>query len=50
MADAIGAVLADPALRARLHEAGLARAAGFSWERAAAETLAVYRRDQEAAP
>jgi glycosyltransferase involved in cell wall biosynthesis len=43
LAEALGQLLADAALRARLREAGLARARGFSWERTAAETLAVYR-------
>jgi glycosyltransferase involved in cell wall biosynthesis len=43
LAEALGQVLADAALRARLREAGLARARDFSWERTAAETLAVYR-------
>lgn len=43
LADALGTVLADPALRTRLREAGLARARTFSWERTAAATLAVYR-------
>ncbi len=33
---------ADPNLRSDLRSAGLARAAGFRWERTAAETLAVY--------
>lgn len=42
-AEALGTVLGDPARRARLRAAGLARAATFSWERAARETLAVYR-------
>lgn len=32
------------ALRNRLTRAGLARAAEFTWERTARETLAVYRR------
>lgn len=36
-------LLADGALRADLRERGLRRAAGFSWERAARETLALYR-------
>ena len=44
LAAALGTILADSGLRARLREAGLARAATFSWERAATETLAVYRR------
>jgi glycosyltransferase involved in cell wall biosynthesis len=43
LADALGAVLGDPSLRARLRAAGVARAAAFSWERTARETLAVYR-------
>ncbi|MGH7320635.1 MAG: glycosyltransferase family 4 protein [Candidatus Rokuibacteriota bacterium] len=43
LAAALGTVLADPRLRERLREAGLARAAGFSWERVATETLSVYR-------
>jgi glycosyltransferase involved in cell wall biosynthesis len=43
LAEALGQVLADAALRARMREAGLARARDFSWERTAAETLAVYR-------
>jgi glycosyltransferase involved in cell wall biosynthesis len=42
-AEALGTVLGDPALRERLRGAGLARAAAFSWERTARETLAVYR-------
>jgi glycosyltransferase involved in cell wall biosynthesis len=36
-------VLGDGALRARLAQAGRARAAAFSWERTARETAAVYR-------
>jgi glycosyltransferase involved in cell wall biosynthesis len=43
LAEALGRVLGDPALRERLRAAGLARAAAFSWERTARETLAVYR-------
>jgi len=43
MAAEISAVLADSALRERMVKAGLARASGFSWERAAHETLEVYR-------
>jgi glycosyltransferase involved in cell wall biosynthesis len=43
LADGLGQLLADPALRERLRAAGLARAAEFSWERTARETLAVYR-------
>jgi glycosyltransferase involved in cell wall biosynthesis len=36
-------VLTDHAARARMREASLARAAQFSWEKAARETVAVYR-------
>jgi glycosyltransferase involved in cell wall biosynthesis len=43
LAEALGTLLGDPALRARLRAAGRARAAAFSWERTARETLAVYR-------
>jgi glycosyltransferase involved in cell wall biosynthesis len=43
LAEALGQLLEDAALRARLRAAGLARAAQFSWERTARETLAVYR-------
>jgi glycosyltransferase involved in cell wall biosynthesis len=43
LTDTLGRVLAEPALRERLRAAGLARAAAFSWERTARETLAVYR-------
>jgi len=42
MADVIGSVLADPHLRTEMAAAGSERAARFSWERAARETLAVY--------
>jgi len=37
-------VLEDAALRGRLRQAGLARAAQFSWTRTAEQTLAVYRK------
>jgi glycosyltransferase involved in cell wall biosynthesis len=40
---AIDRVLADAALRLRLRAAGLERAAGFTWERAARELLACLR-------
>jgi glycosyltransferase involved in cell wall biosynthesis len=43
LAEALERLLAEPALRERLRLAGLARAAEFSWERTARETLAVYR-------
>lgn len=49
--DAIAAgmvrVLGDPALRQDLRARGLARAATFTWERTARETLAVYRQVYE---
>lgn len=43
-AQALQRVLDDAALRAELGARGRAHAARFSWERAAAETVAVYRR------
>jgi glycosyltransferase involved in cell wall biosynthesis len=43
LAEALAQLIADGALRERLRAAGLARAAQFSWERTARETLAVYR-------
>src|SRR5262245_7548640 len=43
IAEALERLLAEPALRERLRQAGLARAAEFSWARTARETLAVYR-------
>ncbi|MFZ2487543.1 MAG: glycosyltransferase family 1 protein [Anaerolineae bacterium] len=44
LAVALHRLLDDQDLRATLRAKGLARARTFSWERAAAETLAVYRR------
>lgn len=44
LAVALHRLLMDDALRASLRAKGLARARTFSWERAAEETLAVYRR------
>lgn len=41
---AITAVLKDDALREELRQRGLARAARFSWERAAEETIRVYEK------
>ncbi len=41
---ALWRLLTDPDLRATLRVKGLARAANFSWRRAAEETMAVYRR------
>jgi glycosyltransferase involved in cell wall biosynthesis len=38
-----GAVLTDPALRAKVVERGIARAAEFSWDRAAGQMVDVYR-------
>jgi glycosyltransferase involved in cell wall biosynthesis len=43
LADAMGRVLDDAALRERLVAGGLARAAKFTWGRAAAATAGVYR-------
>jgi glycosyltransferase involved in cell wall biosynthesis len=43
IANALERVLGDDGLRATLRQGGLARAARFSWERTAAQTLAVYR-------
>jgi alpha-1,3-rhamnosyl/mannosyltransferase len=43
LAAAMVQVLADRALHSRLREAGLARAAQFTWRSAAEQTLAVYR-------
>jgi glycosyltransferase involved in cell wall biosynthesis len=42
LAEAMAAALGDEPLRAHLREAGLKRAALFSWERTARETAAVY--------
>ena len=42
MEEAIGRVLTDASLRQSLAERGRARAADFTWENTAAETLAVY--------
>ena len=41
---ALAAIAADPGRREQLRAAGLARAATFSWDRCAEETLAVLRR------
>jgi glycosyltransferase involved in cell wall biosynthesis len=43
LAQALHTVLAEPALHADLRRRGFDRAAQFSWQRCAAETLAVYR-------
>jgi glycosyltransferase involved in cell wall biosynthesis len=44
MASKLARIAQDPALRRDLRAKGCARAAVFSWERAARETLAVYQR------
>ena len=44
IADAMRLVLTQPALAAALRVRGLARAARFTWERTARETIAVYER------
>ena len=43
MAQALRQALSDAALRQELARRGLSRAAAFSWERVAAETIAAYR-------
>ncbi|MCS6802253.1 MAG: glycosyltransferase family 1 protein [Chloroflexota bacterium] len=43
LAAALSRLLADGALRAALQARGRARAAGFTWDRTARETVAVYR-------
>jgi glycosyltransferase involved in cell wall biosynthesis len=43
LAGAMASVLEDSELAADMRTKGLARAATFSWERCAAETLSVYR-------
>lgn len=48
--DALQELLDDPAARRRLADAGRERARAFSWERAARETLAVYREAVERGP
>ena len=44
LAGAVSRLSADAALRADLRERGLARVTGYTWERTAAETVAVYAR------
>jgi glycosyltransferase involved in cell wall biosynthesis len=44
MAQITRAILADTDLRAEMQNRGLAQAARFSWQRAAAETWALYQR------
>jgi glycosyltransferase involved in cell wall biosynthesis len=43
LGDAVVTVLGDDSLRARLRAMAKPRAARFSWDRAADDTLAVYR-------
>jgi glycosyltransferase involved in cell wall biosynthesis len=43
LAAAVGSILDDAMLAQRLREAGPARAAGFSWEKCAVATVAIYR-------
>lgn len=50
LAAALERVLGNPAEHARLRAAGFARAAHFTWERAAAATLAAYTRTLQPAP
>ncbi|NTW01007.1 MAG: glycosyltransferase family 4 protein, partial [Oscillochloris sp.] len=44
LTSAMAQVLDDETLRAEMSRRGLEQAARFSWERAARETLAIYRR------
>ena len=46
IADAITRIWDEPAVRQRLRDAGLARSAAFSWERAARATLDVFAETQ----
>src|SRR5688572_26534128 len=50
LADAMAAVLLDPAEAARLRELGVQRAATFTWESAAAACVAAYRTAAGSAP
>ena len=50
IAAAMHSILDEPALNERLREAGLRRAASFSWKRTAEATLSVYRSVIEGAP
>ena len=43
LCNAMSRLLADEALREKAIKAGLARAAGYSWDRTASETLAIFR-------
>jgi glycosyltransferase involved in cell wall biosynthesis len=44
MLDITRSVLTDPDLRAEMRQLGLLQAAGFSWQRAAQETWALYQK------
>jgi glycosyltransferase involved in cell wall biosynthesis len=44
IARALGRVLTEEPLRVRMREQGLAQAARFTWEKAACETIAVYKK------
>jgi alpha-1,3-rhamnosyl/mannosyltransferase len=48
LADAIASLLDDPARRGVLREMGIARAAGFTWDRTARQTADAYRRALDA--
>ncbi|MGH2458711.1 MAG: glycosyltransferase family 4 protein [Chloroflexota bacterium] len=43
LADVLGQLLADPSRRQRLGERGIERASQFTWEKAARQTLEIYR-------
>jgi glycosyltransferase involved in cell wall biosynthesis len=47
LAAALASLLGDAERRSELSSRGLTRASLFSWERAARETLRVYRSDQD---
>ena len=48
LADAIASLLDDPARRGVLRDMGIARAAGFTWDRTARQTADAYRRALDA--
>jgi alpha-1,3-rhamnosyl/mannosyltransferase len=43
LAAALRTVIADPAVRRKYSDAGLARAGMFTWERAAEQTMQIYK-------
>jgi glycosyltransferase involved in cell wall biosynthesis len=47
LAEALGQIVSDTALRARLRQAGLVRAQQFTWQRAAQQVLDCYRQQLE---